>query len=249
MLSRALALLALLILPAHAQTQEQLAAIEHATAAGAEILEHDNAAWLATDAMRADIADPGGYGVRGWVTERSGGDIVVTFVRDSGAALSVAYRSVYRNGTLAETGRADAPLTPEQRALYEARRLAAEHDEIHLCTDRINTVVLPLGDGEIDVYIMPGVTQHGLVPFGGFNRVRVSSGEVRSVHRFTNSCLSLTLESGAAGLFVSQIIGDTPTEVHVFTSLRFNIAVGVATRSGTWMVQGTRITLLSQAGQ
>src|SRR5262245_27952548 len=106
---RALAVLAFAALtaPALAQTPEQLAAVERAAAIGAELYEHDQAAWHATDAMLADIRDPRGEGLSGWITERTPEGVQVLFLKPQGDSVTAIYRALYREGRLIERGRID----------------------------------------------------------------------------------------------------------------------------------------------
>jgi hypothetical protein len=232
---------------ASAQTAEHLAAVERASAVGWDLYEHDRAAWLGTDAMRADIRDPRAEGLRGWITERTADGVVLLFVKGDSEPLTAVYRALYRDGALREHGRVDQPLTELQARLYRARQIAIG-TPIEQCSQSYNSVVLPRttvgADGaDVDVYLMPGAEQARQMPMGGHFRLAVDSaaGVVRETARFTNSCLTLQAEPGAEAMFVSQIIGDTPTEIHVFESLTVDIPIFVMARSGIWQVDGRAI--------
>jgi hypothetical protein len=237
--------------PAVAQTPDQLASVQRASNRGSELYEHDRAAWLATDAMFVEFPDPNAAGLRGWVTERTTDGIIVLFVRPDGAEPRGAFRAVYSGGRLTEQGRANTPLSEQQARLYRARQFAIQSD-FDQCASRYNTVTLPRAarsdDGvDIDVYLMPGTTTAGELHFGGFYRMGVDSESnvIREIARFTNSCITMQVDESTAGVVVSQIIGDTPTEIHVFTSLSFRKPVHVNTRSGLWEVSGAQIRLVS----
>lgn len=254
--------LALLFTPlqASAQTAEQQAAVQHASEMGQQLYDHDRAAWLATDAMLAAIHDPPAENIHGWITERNGdGSVTVLFVRPQGDQLRGAFRAVYNHEALTEQGRVDVALTDDEANLYRARQLATTATP-PLCGDQYNTVVLRRAEtssegADIDVYLMPGATVAGQHPFGGYFRIGIDSaaGAVREVQRFTNGCLVIDeADMRRQGvrpevLYVTQIIGDTPTEVHVFQSLSSHFRILVVTRSGIWEVNGAVIRLLSES--
>lgn len=235
---------------ASAQTVEQLAAAERAGAVGLDLYDHDRAAWLGTDAMLAEIRDPRAEGLRGWITEQTSDGVALTFVKGEGDDLSAAYRAVYRDGALREHSRVDYPLTAAQARLYRARQVAIAAP-IERCAPSYNSVVLPRAvagtDGaDIDVYLMPASEQPRQMPMGGHYRVAVDStaGVIRETAQFTNTCLA---QDDAQALFVTQVIGETPTEIHVFASLSAHMPIYVMTRSGVWKVDGYAVRFEREA--
>jgi len=241
---------------ASAQTPEQLAAVERASAIGWELYEHDQAAWHGTDAALEDIRDPSAEGIGGWITERTPGGIQVLFLKPEGDTVIAAYRALYRDGAIRERGRINQPLTEVQARINRARLIAIEAPMPQQCAPRYNSVTLPRAtpgpDGvDVDVYLMPAMATLTDVPFGGHFRFAVdtSAGIVRETQRFTNSCLTLQVERNAAGLMITQLIGDTPTEIHVFESLTARVPVYVGTNSGVWSVTGREIRFISERGQ
>lgn len=250
----ALAALTVMAAPtAHAQTAEQSAALQEASRVGVALYEYDRSAWLATDAMLAEIRDPCGEGVRGWITQQTDAGVLTVFVRIDGERLFAAYHGLFRDGALVESGRVSIPLTPEQEQLFRARQAILEQVEFERCAPRYNSVTLPRtvpgSNGEdIDIYLMPALTEANTGHIGGYHRVGVdletiSLGETR---HYTNTCLTMSLDFPADTddrfLYVTQIVGDLPTEVHVFTSLTHRIKIYVGTHSGLWMVDGPHIT-------
>ncbi len=242
---------------ADAQTAEQMQAVQHAAQIGRELYEHDQAAWHATDAMMADIADPRGEGVHGWITERTPNGIVVLFVHPDGDELTGVYRVLYREAAIVEHGRVNQPLTAEETRLYLTRQ-AAIQTPVERCAESYNTVTLPrehpdANGADVDVYLMPGMTQNDVYPFGGYYRLGMNSTThaVVETQRFTNSCIqrSTIPPPGvtARALIITQIIGDVPTEVHVFVSLEARVPVFVSARSGVWEVDGARIRLMPRS--
>lgn len=241
---------------AHAQTPEQLAATERASDIGWDLYEHDQAAWHGTDAMLEDIRDPSGEGVRGWITERTPEGVQVLFLKPQGETVTAIYRALYRDGQIRERGRVDQPLTEVQTRLNRARLIATEAPMPQQCAERYNSVTLPRAapgaDGvDVDVYLMPAMTTLDQVPFGGHFRLAVdtTAGVVRETQRFTNGCISLPVARNAAALMITQLIGDTPTEVHVFESLTIGKPVYVGTSSAIWSVTGREIAFVSARGE
>jgi hypothetical protein len=236
---------------AKAQTPEHLAAVERAAAVGWDLYEHDQAAWHGTDRMLEAIRDPRAEGLSGWITERTPDGVQVLFLKAEGGRVAAAYRALYRDGEVREHGRIDQPLTETQARIDRARRIAIAAPLPQQCAQRYNTVTLPRAepgaDGvDVDVYLMPAMATNDEVPFGGHFRFAVdtTAGVVRETQRFTNSCLTLPRDERAAGLYLTQLIGDTPTEVHVFESLTVGMPVFVGARSGIWAVEGRAIRYL-----
>ncbi|MCX7356779.1 MAG: hypothetical protein NT015_01315 [Alphaproteobacteria bacterium] len=237
---------------AHAQTPEQLAAAERAASIGNELFEHDQAAWHGTDAMLEDIRDPHGEGLSGWITERTPEGIQVLFLKPRGDSVTAIYRALYRDGQIRERGRIDEPLTEVQTRLNRARLIATQAPMPQQCAERYNSVTLPRDTpgaegADVDVYLMPAMTRLDQVPFGGHFRLAVDTtvGVVRETQRFTNGCIALPIARNAAALMITQLIGDTPTEVHVFESLTIGKPVYVSTNSAIWSVTGREITFVS----
>lgn len=224
---------------AHAQTPEQLAAVEDASAVGWELYQHDQAAWHGTDAMLDEISDPRGEGFSGWITERTTDGVQVLFLRGQGDDIRAAYRALYRDGAIVETGRVDQALTATQVRINRARMLAIAAPLPLRCAQTYNSVTLTRetagADGvDVDVYLMPAMATLQEAPFGGHFRYAIdtSAGVVREVEHFTNGCITLPIEPNAEFLFITQLIGDTPTEIHVFESLTTRFSVFVGAQSG-----------------
>lgn len=242
---------------AQAQSMEHLALAARASAVGLELYQHDQAAWHGTDAMQAEIADPAAEGFSGWFTESDDGGIVLLFVRGEGENLRVAYRSLYRDGEIRETGRADRPLTDVEMRIFRARQIAFAAFPSERCARTYNTVILPRvergTDGaDIDVYLMPAFEDMRRVPFGGHYRLAIDSEarDVRETAQFTRGCITIdTAANGAdrpAALMITQLIGETPTEIHVFLSLTTRTPIYVSARSGLWAVEGRNIRFMRE---
>lgn len=235
--------------PTFAQTPEHVAAVDRAAAIGWDLYEHDQAAWHGTDAMLADIRDPRSEGLSGWITERTPEGVQVLFLKPQGERVTAVYRALYRDGEIRERGRIDQPLTETQARIDRARLIATAAPLPQQCAPRYNSVTLLReahgADGaDVDVYLMPSMMTNEEVPFGGHFRLAVdtAAGVVRETQRFTNGCITLPRNDTARGMYVTQLIGDTPTEVHVFESLTIRLPVYVVARSGVWAVDGRTIS-------
>lgn len=231
-----------------AQTTEQSAAIESAERIGRELYEHDRAAWLATDAMLAELGQEARGRVRGWITEREGESVVVLFVAD-GEPLTSIYRAVLRDNALAEQGSTAEPLNEAQVRLYRARQVAARLPVP--CSGRYNSVTIRSSDETADVYLMPATTENDVVRVGGFQRVAVNlaTGEVAETESFSRSCLELSRDMSrqgarAAGLFFTHLLSATPTETHVFLNLSQRLPLFVGAGGGVWQINEGRVTLV-----
>jgi len=240
-----------------AQTAEQTAALAQVSERGAMLYAYDQAAWHATDDLRAKRPDLlptlGGYVVDGPAAEPN-----ATFYDT--AATRAVYVARFKDGRLVEgkvmPADGDAPLSPDIRRLIAARTRAAEavgqDKNIRPCAAKpFNTVVLPPATpgAPVTVYFLTPQVSAATVPFGGHFAVTVdTAGKVDPIRRFTRACLDMPANpSGPAGakpvaLVVSEIIGPLPTEVHVFQSLtlRKPVMVVAGDPPAVWPVVGTR---------
>lgn len=232
-----------------AQTPEQAVAIARAESVGRELYEHDRAAWLATDALFAELGDGARERLRGWVTERQGESVVITFVAAGSEATTSLYRAVYRAEDLQERGETSEPLSAAQLRLYRARE-AAIRVPVEFCSQAYNSVTLPReGSGVVDVYLMPGTTDPGEVLVGGYHRIAVDEASVVvETQAFSRSCLTLRKDDPAMRnaeevfLWFSHIVTTTPTETHVFINLSQALPLYVSTQSGLWALRDGRVS-------
>ena len=223
---------------AGAQSPERLAAI-HAT--GATIYAYDRAAWVATDAMLAEVPRDRLAAVRGWVVTPEGNDLVVTFQSDTGDTAKRFFQAWVRNGNVVKTQIFADPqsLSEAETMLARARDAAfadAEKRKLKSCTPaRFNSVVLPpeAPGMPVRVYLLSAQVAAGSWPLGGHYLMRVDdTGKVRSSRGFMNSCLPLAKPKTApatAAFFVTHLLDQTPTEIHAFTAIASAIPIIVAT--------------------
>jgi hypothetical protein len=99
------------------------------------------------------------------------------------------------------------------------------------------------------VYVI-GFSPSGVVIGRNF-KFRIDSGRanVASLTASTKSCAVIKSDPRSAGLFVTHILSDQPTEFHVIASLLAGKPIYVGTRTGIWKVSGANISLLKRRGK
>jgi hypothetical protein len=245
-------------LPEH----EEQVALRKAEAVGLAIYQHDRAAWVATDA----IATIGGIkpdkGVRGWITEEKGDDIVVTFI---GAEDHQPRQALYRV-KVSKEGQVTGPpqelkvpedLTDSESGAAAARTFALK-SSFPRCADDYNTVVLPADASATPnwvVYILPATKDANRMPLGGAHRYELDPTGKNSISErgFTKACLVLGDPKGdpkkrPVGLFTTHLLDAVPTEIHVFWNLWAGIPLYISTPpNGTiWSISKGKISLVQR---
>lgn len=237
------------------------AAVAHAEQRGQMMWLYDQAAWYATDALLGDvkphrITNPRGY---------------LVLPRPADAMLDAVF-IVERNGELREFARytvdgskvvsggvvsGELPaLSQLAHKMFAARNAGIEtmrKQNYRLCSRSMpNTLVLPPdGDGNIDVYLLTSTIDAGQYPMGGHFKASVdASGKVVGTRRFTNACLDLPTGVGGGDeeqlwTGVIYLLGDTPSEIHVFVARHLSGPLAVTTTSNTeqWLIKDGKITL------
>ena len=239
---------------------ELQAAVTRAEFLGRELYLHDRAAWLATDAMRADkrmtaLMDRLG----GWITEPSALGVRVVFHSRDDTPVSLYEIDVDESEHLfdAVVG-ASTPLTDAQRAQVRARKLA-QAQTFGRCGDDYNTATLASLDG-FRVYRMPVFSRQDVYPLGGYQLYEIDAAgrTILSSRGFTNRCLDLDetrkLDKAGEGFepvmsLVSHLLDPQPTEIHVFASLyaRRPMRVVTTTNSLSWQGAHGKIALVDTA--
>jgi hypothetical protein len=187
--------------------------------------------------------------------------LTVTFVGTGASGPEARQRVAFPDGIegapVLEQPTAPAPLDARDTAMVVARQTAAGQPFM-ICSDRYNTVVLPastVGKNGWLVYLLAATTKPGVVVFGGHHRFLITpDGRSALEHQpLSRSCLTSPPPEMPPGArlessFVTHLVTDTPTEVHVFLSLshRLPIVVGVAHRNELWRVEGRRIGYLGR---
>ena len=238
-------------LPSALPADQEAAALRAAESTGLAIYRHDHAAAIATDAALKIRAFKKDKRVRGWVTEEREGLITVTFVDQMPMAL---YRATVSSagdlvGDVAVL-ESPTPLTEFEAGAAAARALALA-TEFQPCSEKYNSVVLPLNDGisqKWSVYLLPATTKDNVVPIGGTYRIETDDASVVARRAFTRTCIALPTDPRAVALMVTHLLDATPTEAHVFWSLWAHKGMYVATPpNGTiWSIEGGKIRLVER---
>lgn len=243
-------------LPAELPLDQEVAALRAAEARGHEIYLHDRAAAVATDAVFALPGIRQDRQLRGWITQAVNDSVVVTFFGMDGNQTPTARYQV----TVAASGSApegakklDTPieLTPFERGAVRARELALA-TKFSRCSDRYNTVVLPVANQEDrwHVYLIPGTTDYAVIPMGGAHRmeVDVAAGKVVSQRQYSTSCLVLQNDPKAVAMMASHLLDPTPTEIHVFWNLWSRKAMYIVTppHGTSWGIAGGKVALMER---
>lgn len=241
--------------PALAQTPEERAQLDWAVQRGQLLFEIDRAAWVTTDDLQRRVRDFRSQGIGGWTVERDGRAFVVTYYAGQGDARAAVYRGRVENRRVVsrEVFRAGARplLTPFQRRLADARGAIARLGRRPCSPAPFNAAVIPpeAPDAPIHVYALTAQTEANTFPFGGHYRLTLTpAGEIGSQRDFTRACLNMATPRGqrVAGLAVSHLLDQVPTEIHVFLSIWIGLPVFVGTSEPqrVWEVTGARIELI-----
>ena len=237
---------------AQSLTDREQRELQSAEALGLRMFQHDRAAWKATDAVTELPGFVNDSRLRGWITEERGDQIDVTFIGAADDETVALYRvTVKRDSGLVENVSAlpsPVPLTEFEMGAAAAVKSAREF-KFSLCAPNYNTVTLPTeGEGSKKwlVYLMPGTSEQGTIPIGGSYRLTIDwdSHAVSSSRAFTKSCLAVKNDPASEAIFVTHLLDNIPTEVHVFWSLWAGKAMYVGTPDNRiWAIEGGRIRL------
>ena len=235
-------------------------AILDADATGRLIYLHDQAAAVATDAameLKAFRRDGKRGDLAGWITEQREEGIVVSFVSSEPVPRARYRATVTSDGRV--SGKAEALTEPVALTAYElgaARaRATAAAAKFGPCSRTYNTVVLPTNNegGGWAAYLLPGTTQHGVVPIGGSYRLDLDPAGERILKQrpFTRTCIALDSPRNdrsmkAVAMMVTHLLDPVPTEVHVFWSLWARQPMYVATSEGNWLIEDGKTRLMSR---
>lgn len=240
-------------------------ALAHAVYRGDLIYALDQAAWVSTDAMLAQIPNPRSVGVSGWIVEGTVNPFHVTYYRADPERPTAVFTAEVVNNRVISThllgSGEDNRLTPIEVRMIRAREVAGQQ-KTQLCTSGAkNAVVLPpvTVNEPVSVYVLTSQVKTGEYPAGGHYEFDIDAdGKVISSRTFTRACLNLTQAPLAKGqkpvaVFITHLLDTTPTEIHVFLSRWMGLPVVVATPSSLpaapgpprmWVVDGDQIRLL-----
>jgi hypothetical protein len=237
------------------------AEIARSQAIGAALFQYDRASAIGTDVMLANVRAPKELGIAGYLTTRDcepdGRPLDswhVAFFSAGEAPTALCYvRVPMQRGAKPEFALVEPPTAMPAMTLRLIRARRAALAAIGPITQPQNPVILPgqvIGKDGIVVYLLAGSPRNDVAVLGKHHRVLVSpDGEtVVSVEPLSKSAIEipLTLPDGAkgAGLMVTHLVTAWPLETHVFASLLHRTPISVGTSRGTWIVDGTQISLL-----
>ena len=239
-----------------------LAAVAEAETRGQMLHKYDQAAWHATDALFTSIRPEEVEDGRGYVVVPRESDAMLDtiFVVERDGALRQFARYTIDGSTVVGGGVLNGelpPLEPLAARMFAAREpaiAAMRAEEFGLCSrSNPNTLVLPPDErGNIAFYLLTSTNSNANFPMGGHYRADVSpEGNAVSTRRYMNTCFDLPRDTppgpdgqpGHAG--VTYLLGETPSEIHVFVGYHMPNGFMVITTSNKklWLVQDGKITL------
>jgi hypothetical protein len=254
---RLLSALAMLIAASPALAQKMSpadqVAVQLALSRGQLLFAFDQAAWHATDALRADAKTQGRLDalvsqLGGWIVRQiDPKTLEVSFFDKSSedpkllyaARLSDSGTKLLSHGFLAEGAKVPDALTLR---MISARRSAlnaiAGQSLLRCASGPYNFTVLPpeMPDGPIPVYILTPQSDLTHVPFGGHSRLMVTAdGKAGPIHAFTKTCMEVPNHSSKdapAALVATQLLDPIPTEIAVFTMFAAGLPLYIGTPDG-----------------
>ena len=232
-----------------------------AEALGNRMHAFDQAAWHATDALAASIELSSVKQPRGYVVLPREGDTMLdtVFVVEREGALREFARFTVDGSTVVAGGliEGDLPqLSDKAERMLNARGPAIEamgEAGYGLCSESSpNTLTLPPDkDGTIAFFLLTSTLDARYYPIGGHYRADIAAdGQVANTRRYMNTCLDMPVQlppsGGSVGRpAVSYLLGDSPSEIHVFASHQFPNGLFVITSSNNklWLIENGKIVL------
>ncbi|TAJ70335.1 MAG: hypothetical protein EPO51_17515 [Phenylobacterium sp.] len=212
---------------------------------GRAMARQDVAAWVATDALRPQLADPAAAGLRGWIVEDTPTGQRVRFLRDIGRGLEAGYDiDVTPDPKTKVSEPADRTLSAEEKANFAAWTTAtAAMKGRPVCRTGYNHIVLkdPERDGWL-VWLLAPMPELGAIPIGGHYRFSVTADgkTVTALDALTASCMVMPKPDAKAGnavaAFVTHVVSPTPLETHVFLQLQSRQALIVGAGDHAWLI-------------
>lgn len=192
---------------------------------GRLLADYDQAAWHATDAVA--LLNPADDEIRGYIAQRRDGAWTVSFGRmsDDGTAYLLAYEA--RENSALPNGFAVTRHAPAKREAGDlagaARALDVARVDFGTPNRSYNAAVIPAGNGEWFVYLMPAQTRAGIFPLGGDVRYRLSADgrSIRTKRRLHNTILEVAASRSVGTAVVaarmhSAVLDNVPEDTDVF---------------------------------
>jgi hypothetical protein len=231
--------------------------VQEAIDLGRQLYVLDKASAIGTDALRENVPDFASRGLGGWITLQNGDEqgkalpsFSVLFSTKDEPLRLVFSVSVPLRGKPTFKERSPPQMIEEFGVrLFRARQTALE--AAPPSSRPFNPVILA-GDAvgrpdAIVVYLLAAEQRADEMVFGIHYRALVSADglSVKQLVPLSRSALVLPVSASADAPFVTQVVTDCPSEVHVFVSLLHNrTPLIVGTRRGLWRVVGDQIALI-----
>lgn len=214
---------------------------------GKKLYQNDQASAAATDVLLSKKILEKDKSVKGWVTVEKDDSWLIRFINDKNLAVYdvTLPKGDFKNASLKinENGKS---LSPSELKMFLARQLVI-NQPFQKCAENINTIVI---DAKVDgkkgflVYLFAASKNPEDVYFGGNHLFHVSpDGEkIIETRGFSKSCVTVskkdvTKGQQSKGLYITHILNDYPTEVHVFLSFLHKAQIFVGTQSYSWLVE------------
>jgi hypothetical protein len=224
---------------------------------GRQLYFIDKSSAIGTDVLRDKVPDFRSRGLGGWITLQNGDEtgkslpsFSVLFIT-SEEPLRILFTVVVPLRGKPTLKEETPPKLLEEMGvrLFRARKTAMAaapkgsrpFNPVILAGDAIGRP-----DG-IVVYLLAAEERADEMVFGIHYRALISEdgASVKHIVPLSKSALVLPVSARSAASFVTQIVTDWPSEVHVFVSmLHDRLPVYVATRRGIWRVTGDEIALI-----
>lgn len=240
-------------------TAEETAELRRVVNRGRELFEIDRAARLTTRELLTRVPDPAAAGIVGWIAEREGNGLTVSYYAQTDAGPVTVFRGQVINGRVAArdtfTGANRPAFSAAQRRLVAARAAVEALGNTACGTAPFNIFVIPptAAGGAIEVYQFSAQTAAGQIPAGGHFRTAVAAdGTAGTPQPLVGACRSIEVpQAPAAGqrprpMQVRHETAPLPNEAHVLMSYWAGRPLFVA--SGTperlWGIAGDEIRLV-----
>jgi hypothetical protein len=193
------------------------------TARGRALFEYDQAAWHATDAVRA--TNPPTQSLGRYIARKSdiGWKVAFGHLNNTRDKFVVAYEAS-QAATLQEftVKKLDPPIEDTSFYLAAAKAIDTTLHDFQGQQHQYNVAVLPAPSDLLYVYVVPAKTEDGVYPLGGDVRYLVSADgntivEKRQLHKtIIENRGELPKGATPAGSFHTHILSDVPEDTDVF---------------------------------
>jgi hypothetical protein len=219
-------------------SEAELAAI---TARGVLLAEYDDAAWQATDAVKAAHPVEGRMGR--YIGRKTEAGWVIDFGRlnEAGDKFLVAYEAVQTAGSSRYEVKSFDPAKEDTGwNLAAAKGIENAVRDFRAADRPYNIAVLPTEHESIYVYLYPAQVKEGVYPFGADARYRVSPDgtkiiEKRQMHKAVIESVPSSAPGKVAGGYHTHILSDLPEDTDVLLVLTRRPRVPEMVGAGKYM--------------